>query len=76
MSWWLPQPPKGLNTAQSLCSEQFFLRAHLRSLLWFQMFCVAIYLACKQAAKNVPHNDGEGNRNYIVAGTYKRSLHA
>jgi len=32
------------------------------------MFCVAIYLACKQAAKSFPHNDGEGNRNYIVAG--------
>lgn len=32
------------------------------------MFCVAIYLACKQAAESFPHNDGEGNRNYIVAG--------
>lgn len=30
----------------------------LKDILWFQMFCAAIYLACKQATKNILCNDG------------------
>lgn len=68
----LHEAQKGLTSLCWVCALEVLKEPHLRYLLWFQMFCVAIYLACKQADKSPRHNVGEGNRNDIVGGPLQK----